>query len=326
VSTLVREPWPSLPIAEWSATRDTLHMITQIVGKIRLALCPASNHYWHVTLLPAPRGLGTPPIPYGDLVFEVRLDLVGHELLIETSEGTRHAVPLRSVPIAQLHHELMAGLHALGIDVQISTVPSEVEHPLRFPDDTAHATYDPLYARRFGAVLGQAARVLERFRARFLGKSSPVHFFWGGFDLAVTRFSGRKAPPHASVPFTPDEVVREAYSHEVVSVGFWPGVGAFDACFYAYAYPEPAGFRDAKVTPAAARWEATLGEWILPYEAVRAAGDPDEAILAFAQSAYEAAAALGKWDRGALERGPIVAPRAPSRAEIAGVAAQAARH
>jgi hypothetical protein len=310
---VANELWPKLSIAEWQDTRDTLHMITQMIGKVRLCLCARQNHYWHVTLLPSPRGLATPPIPFGSRVLEMRLDLVGHELVLETSGGERHAIPLRSAPIAELYRELVAALRVLGVEQCFSTLPSEVEHPIRFERDWTHVTYEPSSARRFGAMLVQASRVLERFRAEFLGKSSPVHFFWGGFDLAITRFSGRRAPAHPPVPFTPLEVVREAYSHEVMSVGFWPGAGAVDACFYAYAYPEPAGFPNAKVRPRAARYEATLGEWLLPYEAVRTARDPDVAVLAFARSAYEAAADLAHWDRAALERRADAPPPRPSR-------------
>ncbi len=312
------EVWPRLPIAEWGDTRDTLHMWTQIAGKIRLALCPRLNHWWQVALHPYARGLTTLLTPFGQRLFEIRFDLVGHELVIETANGQKYARPLSAVSVAELYRELMDVLHGFGIDPSISTLPSEVEHPTRFEEDTVHAAYDPVYARRFGAVLVQSDRVLQKYRSRFVGKSSPVHFFWGGFDLAVTRFSGRTAPEHPSVPNVPDFVVREAYSHEVMSVGFWPGAGAIDACFYAYAYPEPRGFRDAAVLPREAAYNATLGEFVLPYEAVRTANDPDEALLTFAESTYAAAADLGAWDRAALERRPFPdEPRAPVRPRTA---------
>jgi hypothetical protein len=294
--------WPALPIAAWRDTRDTLHMWTQIVGKIQLALCPPLNHWWHVALHPYPRGLTTAPIPHGDRVFAIRFDFIGHELAVEASDGHREAIPLRPISVAGMYREIMTALQVLGISPRVSTRPAEVERPIPFELDTEHAAYDPEYASRFGAVVLQSHRVLEEYRGRFVGRSSPVHFFWGGFDLAVTRFSGRRAPLHPPVPFIPDEVVREGYSHEVMSVGFWPGGGPFDACYYAYAYPEPPGFRDVTLLPSQAHFEAALGEFVLPYEAVRCAMDPDATILAFAETAYSAAAELGRWDRGALER------------------------
>jgi hypothetical protein len=294
------EPWPSLPIKQWQDTCSTLHMLTQIVGKIRLALSPHVNHYWNVALHPTPLGLTSQPTPCGSRMFEIHFDFAAHEIVIETEDGERIALPLRSVPVAELHREIMAALHLLDIDPKIRTRPSEIENPIPFERDTVHKTYDPQWAHRFAAVLAHAGHVLETYRSGFIGKCSPVHFFWGGFDLAVTRFSGRRAPEHKPMPNIPLSVVREAYSHEVMSVGFWPGAGDFDAAFYAYAYPEPKGFKDVKLD--AGNYDEGLGEFLLPYDVARSSNDPDRTIRTFAEQAYAAAADLGKWDRANLER------------------------
>ena len=297
--------WPSLPLAEWKDTCETLHMMTQIVGKVRLALAPMMNHWWQVPLYVTARGLSTSPVPVQRRALELEFDFHDHVLRVATSDGEVRQLPLAPRPVADFYRELMATLAAIDCAVEIWPVPVEVENPIPFPRDREHASYDAEYAHRFWRVLLQADRVLKAFRARFHGKVSPVHFFWGGFDLAVTRFSGRPAPEHASVPSIPDRVVREAYSHEVSSCGWWPGSASGpvrDAAFYAYAYPEPAGFAERPVRPREAFYSRELGEFILPYEAVRTAERPDEALLDFCQDTYEAAADLGRWDRAALER------------------------
>lgn len=297
--------WPALPYAQWKDTAETLQLWTQIAGKIRLAKTPWLNHSWHVTLYVSPRGLTTGPIPDGLGSFSLEFDFIDHALLIETSDGQARQVMLRPVSVAQFYDEVMTALRELGIAVAIKATPNEVPNPLPFALDTTHKSYDADAAQRFWRVLGTANHVLWEFRSSFLGKASPVHFFWGSFDLAVTRFSGRTAPRHpGGVPALPDDVAREAYSHEVSSAGFWPGGGLSpytEAAFYSYAYPAPEGFAQAKVRPAAAFWHKDLGEFLLPYEAVRTAPDPDAALMAFLVSTYEAAAELGKWDRKALE-------------------------
>lgn len=298
------ETWPSLPLERWKDTYATLHMWTQVVGKIRLALAPLINHWWQVTLYVTSRGLTTSPIPYGTRTFQIDFDFLAHELHIDTGEGERRTLPLEPRSVADFYHRTMAALHALGIDVPIWSTPVEIENPIPFERDDRHA-YDPEYAQRFWRILVQTDRVLSAFRAGFLGKASPVHFFWGSFDLAVTRFSGRLAPVHPGAPNVADFVTREAYSHEVSSCGFWPGGGPIgEPVFYAYAYPEPAGFKDFPVQPAEAFYSPDLREFLLPYEAIRNAKSPDQALLAFLQSTYEAAADLGKWDRVNLERQP----------------------
>jgi len=296
--------WPPLPLEAWSDTCATLHMWTQIVGKIRLAQTTWTNHSWHVTLYVTADGLTTSPIPFGARTFEIAFDFIAHELRILTSDGAHGRVPLEAQSVATFYRRLMEAMAALGLPVRIHAKPNEVAEAIPFAEDEVHRAYDPEYANRFWRVLVQADRVLKRFRARFIGKSSPVHFFWGGPDLAVTRFSGRPAPTHpGGVPNLPDRVVREAYSHEVSSVGFWPGGGAIAyPAFYAYAYPEPSGFPAAPVSPAGAFYSTDLKEFILPYDVVRTAESPDDALLGFAQSTYEAAANLGRWDRTALER------------------------
>jgi hypothetical protein len=297
------ETWPPLPLKEWQATCATLHMWTQIVGKVRLARAPMLNHWWQVPLYVTTRGLTTSPIPYGDVSFEISFDFLDQRLCVQTSEDAIRTLALAPRSVADFYGEFMAALRALGLEVKIWTMPVEVQDPIPFEEDDTHHTYVPEHAQRFWRILMQADRVLQRFRGGFLGKSSPVHFFWGSFDLAVTRFSGRLAPPHpGGVPHLADWVTRLAYSHEVSSCGFWPGGGAVqEPAFYAYAYPEPEGFKHHPVRPASAFYSSDLREFILPYEAVRQAGNPDSMVLEFAQSAYEAAADLGGWDRHVLE-------------------------
>lgn len=295
--------WPELPLAEWQDTCATLHMWTQIIGKVRLALAPPVNHWWQVTLYVTPRGLTTSPIPRGTRTFAIDFDFLDHALRFATSDGDLGALPLRQQPVANFYAETRAALRSLDLDVAIRGTPVEVEDPIPFELDRRHAAYDPDAAQRFWRVLCQASRVFTDFRSRFIGKVSPVHFFWGGFDLAVTRFSGRRAPRHGPLPNVPDFVVQEAYSHEVSSLGFWPGGGPVSGpAFYAYAYPEPEGFNDAPVAPEGAYYSRELGEFLLPYEIVRSAASPDAALLAFAQTTYEAAADRAGWERAALER------------------------
>lgn len=296
--------WPSLPLEEWKDTYATLHMWTQIVGKVRFALTPWINHSWHVTLYVTCRGLTTSPIPYGVRTFQIDFDFIDHKLVIETSDGDIRHIGLRPRSVADFYREVMAKLRELGLDIHIHTLPNEVADPVPFEKDEQHASYDPEYANRFWRILVQTDRVFKEFRARFIGKCSPVHFFWGSFDMAVTRFSGRTAPPHpGGVPHLPDVVAREAYSHEVSSCGFWPGGGPVPyPVFYAYAYPAPEGFKDAPVKPSGAIYNTDLGEFLLPYDEVRKAGRSDAMLLDFLQSTYEAAANLARWDRQALER------------------------
>jgi hypothetical protein len=295
--------WPELPTSAWRETYATLHLWTQIVGKIRLSRTPWLNHSWHVALYVSARGLTTSPIPDGNRHFEIEFDFIDHVLLISTSDGARRQFALAGQSVASFHALTLAALAELGIHVEIDEMPNELPEPVKFSHDNLHASYDGDAVRRFFRVLSSADRVFKQFRTAFLGKASPVHFFWGSFDLAVTRFSGRRAPRHpGGVPHLADAVACEAYSHEVSSAGFWPGSGAIDyPAFYSYAYPEPAGFRTSKVKPEAAFFHETLGEFILPYDAVRTAADPDEALLDFLQSTYEAAANAATWDREALE-------------------------
>ena len=297
------ETWPELPYAAWQDTCATLHLWTQIVGKVRLSLTPWLNHSWHVTLQVSARGLATPPIPYQGRDFTIEFDFIDHVLWLRSSDGHFRQLVLRPMTVAEFYDDAMLALRELGIDVRIDTMPNEIPGAIAFPDDRVHAAYDRDFAEKFWRVLTRSHAVFSHFRTGFLGKASPVHFFWGSFDLAVTRFSGRPAPPHpGGVPNLPDAVAREAYSHEVSSAGFWPGGGGIDyPAFYSYAYPAPQGFAAAKVAPAGAFWSKDLGEFILPYEAVRAAREPDKALMAFLQSTYGAAADLGGWDRAALE-------------------------
>jgi Family of unknown function (DUF5996) len=298
--------WPELPTAAWRETCETLHLWSQIVGKIRLARTPWLNHSWHVTLYVTPRGLTTSPIPDGARSFQIDFDFIDHCLLISTSDGATRRFALAGKSVAGFYTTVMADLAKLGIDIAIDEMPNELPEPIAFSQDHRHASYDPDAVRRFFQILVNADRVFKQFRTSFLGKASPVHFFWGSFDLAATRFSGRRAPRHpGGVPHLPDEVASEAYSHEVSSAGFWPGSGAIDyPAFYCYAYPEPAGFRTTQVAPDAAFFSEALGEFILPYDAVRTAPQPDQALLEFLQSTYEAAADAANWDRGALECAP----------------------
>ena len=296
------ETWPALPFSEWKETAKTLHMWTQIVGKVRLALTPWTNHSWHVTLYVAARGLTTSPIPFGSRIFEIRFDFVSHELRVIGSDGGLKVIPLVPQTVAQFYRAVMSALGDLGIEAHFSTTPNEVDPAIPFEENETDAAYDPEYANRFWRVLLQADRVFKEFRSDFSGKCSPVHFFWGSFDLAVTRFSGRRAPQHpGGVPHLPDAVTREAYSHEVSSLGFWPGNETMpDPVFYSYAYPAPDGFSEAKVRPAFASYNAQLKEFVLPYEEMRASESPDAALLDFARSTYDAASTLGDWDRAAL--------------------------
>ena len=298
------ERWPELPYAAWADTAATLQLWTQIVGKIRLALTPWLNHSWHVALYVTARGLTTSPMPYDARSLQIDFDFIDHGLWLRTSDGQFRQLALKPMSVAEFYAGVMTALKELGVAVKISTMPCEIADCMAFDKDTVHASYDADAANRFWRVLLAAHDVMARFRTGFLGKSSPVHFFWGSFDLAVTRFAGPKAPLHpGGVPHLSDAVVREAYSHEVSSAGFWPGSpGPVDyPAFYSYAYPAPEGFAAAKVKPGAAFWSKELGEFILPYDAVRTARDRDATLMEFLQSTYEAAAELAKWDCKALE-------------------------
>jgi hypothetical protein len=298
------ETWPALPYDAWSDTAATLQLWMQIVGKIRLVQSPWVNHSWHVTLYVTARGLTTSPIPYGTRTFEIELDFLAHRLAIATGEGRIAHLPLEPQSVATFYTRLMDALERLDIRVRIHRTPNEIADAIPFDRDETHRSYDPEYAARFWRVLVQADRVFKIFRSRFAGKCSPVHFFWGSADLAVTRFSGRPAPEHpGGIPNLPDRVTREAYSHEVSSAGFWAGGGPVPyAAFYSYAYPEPAGFANAPVRPSAAFYSQDFREFILPYDTVRLSASPDDTLLEFLQSTYEAAAQLATWDRAALER------------------------
>ena len=296
--------WPELRLADWHETYATLHMWTQIVGKTRLALAPMENHWWQVALYVTPRGLTTSPVPHGARTFAVSFDFLEHALVMQTSDGATGGFALAPRSVAEFYAEYMDTLRALGLDVRIRPVPVEIATAIPFAEDHVHSAYDPDAARRCWRILVQADRVLKRFRGRFLGKASPVHFFWGSFDLAMTRFSGRPAPRHpGGVPTCPDRVMVESYSHECASAGFWPGNDMLpEPAFYAYAYPEPPGYADAPIGPAGACYHPELREFVLPYEAVRTASSPDQVLLEFLQAAYERAADLGRWDRAALDR------------------------
>lgn len=299
--------WPGgLPLAEWRDTHDTLHMWMQIVGKTRMAFAPSENHWWHVALHLSARGLTTTPIPYGARSFEIEFDFVDHRLIVTTSDGASRHLALRPQTVAEFYREYLRVLGELGLRVAMRPVPVEVDRAIPFTEDHVHAAYDATHAHRFFEILRQADRVTKRFRGRFLGKSSPVHFFWGAFDLALTRFSGRRAPE----PTQPlSAMMREAMSHEEISVGFWPGSGAVTApAFYAYARPEPSGLADAAIRPAAAYYSRELADFILPYAAVQADSRPDDAVLDFYQSVYAAAADGAGWDRAALDRAPTAWP------------------
>jgi hypothetical protein len=296
--------WPELPYAAWRDTYATLHLWTQIVGKVRLKLTPWLNHSWHVTLYVTARGLGTGPIPLDGRDLAIEFDFNDHVLWLRTTDGHFRQVMLKPVTVAEFYAEVIAALAELGVVVRINEMPNEIPGAVRFSEDRAHAAYDPDFANRHFRVLAATQRVFAHFRTGFLGKASPVHFFWGSFDLAVTRFSGRSAPlmTASSTPGLPLAVTREAYSHEVSSAGFWPGDGSIDyPAYYSYAYPEPDGFAAAKVRPSAAFYFKDYGQFILPYEAVRTAAAPEATLMEFLQSTYDAAADLGKWDRKALE-------------------------
>jgi Family of unknown function (DUF5996) len=297
-------PWPDLPLAAWADTCDTLHRWTQVVGKVRMAFTPLVNHWWNVTLYVTSRGLTTSPVPCGTRTFEILFDFVDHQLRIETSDGATGRVALRPMSVADFYTEVMSQLEQLGIKVHIWTMPSEIENAVPFELDRTLAQYDPASVARFWQALLQADRVFKMFRSRFIGKVSPVHFFWGSFDLAVTRFSGRAAPPPGgATPNVASWVMAEAYSHEVSSCGFWPGNGGYGrAAFYVYAYPEPAGYGDTQLGTAEAFYDKGLGQFILLYDVVRQASDPDGMLLGFLQETYAAAANLARWDRAGLER------------------------
>lgn len=296
--------WPELPLlTAWQETCTTLHMWTQVIGKVRMQMSPWLNHSWGSTLYVTSRGLTTSPIACGTRTFTVDFDFVDHRLRIATSAGEKRTIALVPMTVADFYRGIVDALRDLGIAVKIFTRPVEVEEAIPFEEDREHAAYDAAMVNRYWQALVQADRVFKLFRARFIGKASPVHFFWGAFDLAVTRFSGRTAPLHpGGAPNCADWVMQEAYSHELSSAGFWPGTGLGEAAFYAYAYPEPDGFRSRKITPEAAYFSEALGEYILPYEAVRTAGAPDRTLLEFLQASYESAADLAAWDRSALER------------------------
>jgi hypothetical protein len=305
--------WPELSYATWQGTCTSLHLWSQIVGKLRLVKTPWLNHSWHVTLYVTPRGLTTSTIHDGARSFEISFDFISHQLRIVTSDGAERAVPLQSQSVATFYEKLRAGISELGIDARIHGSPNEIADATPFENDHTVRDYVPEHAVSFGRALLHIDRVFKAFRSGFLGKSSPVHFFWGSFDLAVTRFSGRHAPPHpGGVPNLPDTITREAYSHEVSSAGFWPGGPGVEAAFYSYAYPEPKGFRETKVQPSAAYFDSKMGEFLLPYASVRAAADPDALLLEFLQSTYDAAANAAGWDRKTLEcsLGALGTPRA----------------
>jgi len=303
------EVWPALPQAAWSDTCATLQLWMQVVGKVRMTLTPHLNHTWNVTLYPTVRGLTTGPMPHGSLMLEIKFDFLDHTLIVETSRGERRTLSLKPRTVAEFYSRVMTILAAVGAPVQIWKMPVEIANPIAFDQDEVHRAYDSGYAQRFWRVLLQASRVIEQFRAGFQGKVSPVHLFWGAMDLACTRFSGRTAPEHPSMAGLPDRVTRDAYSHEVSSCGFWPGApGApgmpcIEPFFYSYAYPEPAGYREFPIAPAAASFNTDFGEFVLPYEAMRQSIDPDAALLQFLQTTYDAAAECAHWDRAALDVG-----------------------
>jgi len=297
------ETWPALPQSAWSDTCATLQLWMQIVGKIRLELMPAINHSWQVTLYPTVRGVTTMPMPHGTRMLQIDFDFLDQALLLRTNDGGRVDLPLRAITVAAFYRQVMEALDALGTPVRIWPVPCEIPDCIPFERDEVHRAYDAEFAQRFWRVLLQAARVITVFRARFRGKVSPVHLFWGALDLACTRFSGRVAPEHPSMAGLPDRVTRDAYSHEVSSCGFWPGGPGIEPFFYSYAYPEPTGYRTTKIGPDGARFDEAFGEFVLPYEAMRTSADPDGALLEFLQSTYEAAANCAAWDRAALEVG-----------------------
>ena len=296
--------WPALPLEEWRDTYATLHMWTQIVGKVKAALCPHVNHFWGVTMYVNARGLSTSAIPYEARIFDIELDFIGHNLAIRTSDGLTKFVPLYPRSVADFYREFMAALRSLGIEVKIWPMPVEIPEPIPFDQDETHAAYDPEYANRLWRILVQADSVFKEFRSKFIGKASPVHFFWGSFDLAVTRFSGRRAPEREGA----DPVTREAYSHECSSAGFWPGSGEIKgAAFYSYTVPEPPGYAEYKVRPENAYYHSGMKEFVLMYDDMRSANSPGNVLLDFLQTTYEAGAILGHWDRATLEATPQAA-------------------
>jgi hypothetical protein len=310
---MIETGWPALRVEDWTPTRETLQRWTQVVGKLRLAQAPMLNHWWQVTMYVTPRGLTTSAIPTGDGgTFEIEFDFCAHQLRITLEGGERREIALEPKTVAAFYAEVMEALASLGLAIRIWPVPVEIEDAIPFEQDTKHASYDPAAAQLFWRQLVQADRVMTAFRAGFAGKVSPVHFFWGGMDLAVTRFSGRRAPRHpGGAPNCGDWVMVEGYSHELASCGFWPGGGA-EGAFYAYAYPEPDGYDAAPVTPEAAFYSTDFRQFLLPYEAVRTAADPDATLLGFLETTYDAAADLGRWDRTALEYVPVEGAR-PNR-------------
>ena len=293
---MTNDSWPLLTLEEWKDTYATLHMWTQVVGKIRLATTPLINHWWNVPLYVSARGLTTSAMPYRDRVFEIEFDFIDHNLIIECSDGTTKILTLRPQSVADFYEHLMAALHGLGMDVKIWPMPVEIPNPIRFDEDDTHASYDAEYANRFWRALVKIDYVFKQFRSRFIGKVSPVHFWWGSFDHAVTRFSGRPAPPREGA----DKITLEAYSHEVISHGFWPGGNGVEAAFYSYTAPEPPGLSEAKVRPGF--YSKEMKEFLVSYDAVRKSPSPESALMDFLQSTYEAGANLAKWDRAALER------------------------
>ena len=298
----MNERYPEIHWSDWSETCATLQLWTQVAGKVRMLKTPPVNHWWHVPLYVTTRGLGTSPIPDGERTFSIDFDFIDHRLRIAVCDGEDRGFALEPMTVAAFYARVMDALRAIGVEAHIHTMPSEIENAIPFERDTVHASYDAAAVERFFHALVQADRVLKEFRARFIGKCSPVHFFWGSFDLAVTRFSGKLAPPHPSTPILPDFVTHEAYSHEVSSAGFWPGGPASDAMFYSYAYPEPEGFASQPAGPPAAFYSKDFGEFVLPYEAVRTSPSPDATLMEFLETTYAAAAKLLHWDRAALER------------------------
>ncbi len=300
----VADIWPALPQSEWSDTCATLQLWMQVVGKVRLALTQPINHTWNVTLYPTVRGVTTSPMTCGHRTLQIDFDFLDHVLRVETDSGEQRSIPLQPMSIAVFYKRVMAALEEVGTQVRIWPVPVEIANPIPFERDETHGSYDPEYAQRFWRVLLQSTRVFTTFRSRFRGKVSPVHLFWGAMDLACTRFSGRTAPEHASMPGLPDRVTRDAYSHEVSSCGFWPGGLGVDAMFYSYAYPEPPGYAEYPIGPSAAAYSKDFGEFVFPYAAMRQSPDPDGALLEFLQKTYDAAADCGQWDRAALDVEP----------------------
>jgi hypothetical protein len=303
-SNQLADIWPALPQSEWSDTCATLQLWMQVIGKVRLALTPPINHTWNVTLYPTVRGLTTSPMTCGHRTLQIDFDFLAHMLRVETDSGEERSIPLQPMSIAAFYRRVMAALEEVGTPVRIWPVPVEIANPIPFERDETHSSYDPEYAQRFWRVLLQSTRVFTTFRSRFRGKVSQVHLFWGAMDLACTRFSGRTAPEHASMPGLPDRVTRDAYSHEVSSCGFWPGGLGVDAMFYSYAYPEPPGYAEYPIAPSAASYSKDFGEFVLPYAAMRQSPDPDGALLEFLQKTYDAAANCAQWDRAALDVEP----------------------